>query len=209
MRAGEHFLSCCLLVGRCAALLACPLPSPPGLLTLQLNCPLEPWTLMQEYIRDANAFLEEDGESADVSGAAAAAAAAAGPRGRSGSGFLFEGQLSGDEPPPRQPDLMSLLGTALGQQLAAAQAAADAQQQQEQAGGGGGAGGDSQQQQQAAAAAGPSPEVIEAIERELDAIAVQVGCGVVPASSVFGTFAKRTAAAGTRCCRCCSDRQSL
>ncbi|KAI7839228.1 hypothetical protein COHA_007041 [Chlorella ohadii] len=132
---------------------------------------------LQEYIREANAFLEEEDEDADAGvPSAAVQAAAAAPGGRSGSGFLFEGQLSGAEPPPRQPDLMSLLGSALGQQLAAAQAAAQAQQQQQQQqpGGGGGDIEGADQQQQAAAAAGPPPEVLEAIERELDAIAVQI-----------------------------------
>ena len=128
---------------------------------------------LQEYIREANAFLEEEDEAADAGVPSAAVhAAAAAPGGRSGSGFLVEGQLSGAEPPPRQPDLMALLGSALGQQLAAAQAAQAQQQQQQQPGGG--SDGADQQQQQDAVAAGPPPDVLEAIERELDAIAVQV-----------------------------------
>ena len=134
--------------------------------------------MLQGYVREANAFLEDDDEGlADASGTSAAggmppAAAGAAPPG-SGSGFLFEGQLSGAEPPPRQPDLMSLLGSALGHQLAAAQAAAQQQQQQQQPTEGGGPAA-ADQQQQVAAAAGPPPDVLEAIERELDAIAVQV-----------------------------------
>lgn len=149
--------------------------------------------MLQGYVREANAFLEDvDEDLADASGSSAAAgmppaAVAAAPpgSGRSGSGFLFEGQLSGAEPPPRQPDLMSLLGSALGQQLAAAQAAAQQQQQQPTEGGEPAA---ADQQQQAAAAAGPPPEVLEAIERELDAIAVQVRWPAARQLAVLGIF---------------------
>jgi hypothetical protein len=84
---------------------------------------------------------------------------------------------------PQQLGLMDWLGSALGQQLAAAQAAAQAAQVggDSGAGGGGGAEGDGQQQQpqegqEAPQAAAPElpPDVLEAIERELDAIAVQI-----------------------------------
>lgn len=158
-----------------------------------------------QYVAECNGWLREEPEGSGDGTAAA-------PTSTSTRGFLFEGQLSGQEQPPARPAslLEQLLGGAMGQQLAAAAAAAQAQQAAQQQGG---SGADSQQQQgqqqeqqgdagsdaeadadagaganadavagagqQASVVAGqpqvaPSAEVMEAIERELDAIAVQI-----------------------------------
>lgn len=119
--------------------------------------------MLQDAIAECNEVLGEEQEAPSGSGSAPAAAEgapAAARGGGGGRGFLFEGQLSSAEPAPQQPNLYDLLGAALGQQLAAAQA-----QQAQQEG---------EQQGEQPAPAGPSPDVLEAIERELDAIAVQI-----------------------------------
>ena len=141
---------------------------------------------LAEYVQECNEFLGEAPE-----GSTAAEGGASGPSGPSTSGrggYLFEGLMSSEaeqqqqqqqQQALRQLDLMDLLGSALGQQLAAAQAAA--QEGGDSGAGSGGAEGDGQQQQpqegqEAAQAAAPElpPDVLEAIERELDAIAVQI-----------------------------------
>lgn len=142
-----------------------------------------------EYIAECNAFL---GEGSSDSGSGSGSDPVQPSRGGisstrgSSTGFLFEGQLSGQEAPPRPPGLLELLSGALPQQLAAAlaqqqghqgqQQQEEGREQQQQAGG--------QQQGQQLQAGGqqgqqqadgpPSTEVLEAIERELDAIAVQL-----------------------------------
>ncbi|KAL4432418.1 hypothetical protein ABPG77_001717 [Micractinium sp. CCAP 211/92] len=141
------------------------------------------------FVAECNAFLGEEAEEGSSSGAPPGGAA---PSSRDhGSAFLFEGQLSGrDQPPPRPAGLFDLLSGALGQQLAAAAATAATQQQLQQEGQVSGAGEQQQERQGSAGGmqaqegsapadqqqglAAPSPEALEALERELDAIAVAI-----------------------------------
>ncbi|PSC75615.1 E3 ubiquitin-ligase AIP2 [Micractinium conductrix] len=122
---------------------------------------------LAEYLAECAAELGE--EAGSSGGGADGGSAGAPPR---GSAFLFEGQLSGQEAaPPRPPGLLDLLSGALPAELQQQLEAAAAQQQ----GGGGGGSGDGQGEgQQAQQAQQPSPEVLAAIEEQLDAIAVQI-----------------------------------
>lgn len=141
------------------------------------------------FVAECNAFL---GEEAEEGSSTATPPGGAAPSSRDhGSAFLFEGQLSGrDQLPPRPAGLFDLLSGALGQQLAAAAATAAAQQQLQQEGQVSGAGEQQQERQGSAGGmqaqegsaladqqqglAAPSPEALEALERELDAIAVAI-----------------------------------
>lgn len=142
------------------------------------------------WVAECNAYLGEEAEEGGSSSSAPAGGAAPGSRG-SGSAFLFEGQLSGqDQPPPRPAGLLDLLSGTLGQQLAAAAAATAAAQQHQDDGQATGDGEQQQQEEGQAAGAGerqqegsgqqqptppaPSPELLEALEQELDAIAVAI-----------------------------------
>jgi hypothetical protein len=139
--------------------------------------------LLASYIAECDEFL------GDAAGNSDEASGADGGRRTAQAGYLFEGQLGAAEPAGMQgprPDLLDLLGGTLAQQLTAAVAQREAeqqqQQQQQQGAGGVGPGGprpSEEGRQQAAQdaqqqAAQLPPDVFEAIERELDAIAVQL-----------------------------------
>ena len=148
-----------------------------------------------EYLGDAAGPSEAAGPVAGAgsSGVTAADSATAAlfasvPAPPAPGGFLFEGQLSGEgdgaAAPRPQPRLLDLLGGAFAQQLAAAQGQQGgdegrADQSEQVSNQEPGSQQQQQQQQQPSLDAQQQavelpPHVLEAIERELDAIAVQI-----------------------------------